>query len=82
MPPSRRCRVNGAPLDELPLVTGLAPSLETNLRAERFETLYATDASPSGAGGSLAPVTQEAWLALYDLAPWLERRRTIEQHAR
>ena len=32
--PSRRCRVNGALLDELFLVTGLAPLLETNLRAE------------------------------------------------
>ena len=31
----------------------------TNLRAEPWEKLYATDASPSGAGG---------WLALYELA--------------
>ena len=48
-PPSRRCRVNGALLGELPLVTGLAPLLQTNLRAEPSEQLYATDASPSGA---------------------------------
>ena len=39
-PPSRRCRLDGAPLDELLLVTGRAPLLETNLRAEPCETLY------------------------------------------
>ena len=50
-PPSRRCRLNGALRDELPLVTGLAPIKETNLRAEPCETLYATDASPRAAGG-------------------------------
>ena len=31
LPPSRRCRLNGALLGELLLVTGLAPSLETKL---------------------------------------------------
>ena len=30
--------------------------------------LNATDASPSGAGGCVAPNTREAWLALYDVA--------------
>ena len=60
--------MNGALLDELLLVTGLAPLLQMNLRAEASEKLYATDASPGGAGGCVAPVTQEAWLALYDLA--------------
>ena len=54
LPPSRRCRMNGTLLDELLLVTGFAPLLRTNL--------------PSGAGGCVAPITQEAWLALYDLA--------------
>ena len=48
------------------LVTGLAPLLQTNLRAEPTATLHATDASPSGAGGCDAPTTQEAWLAWYD----------------
>ena len=57
--PSRRHRVNGALLDDLLLVTGLAALLlQTNLRAEPCEKLYATDASPGGAGlrcrGSLA----------------------------
>ena len=50
------------------LVTGLSPLLETNLRAEPSEKLYATDASPDGAGGCAASITQEDWLALYDLA--------------
>ena len=44
---SRRCRVSGALLDQLLFVTGLAPLLETNLRAEPCET----DASQDGAGG-------------------------------
>ena len=62
--------MNGALLDELPLVTGLAPLLQANLRAEPYEKLYVSDASPSGAGAGdcVAPITQEAWLALYDLA--------------
>ena len=68
LPPSRRCRVNGALLDELLRVTGLAPLLPTTLRANPRVTLYATDASPSGAGRCVAPITQEAWLALHDLA--------------
>ena len=73
LPPSRRCRVNGALLDELLLVTRLAPLLQTNLRAEPCEKHYATDASPSGAGDCVAPITQEAWLALYDLAEEKEK---------
>ena len=68
LPPSRRCRLNGALLDELLLVTGLAPLLETNLRAEPGEKLHATDASPSGAGGCSASISREDWLAFYDLA--------------
>ena len=50
------------------LVTGLSPLLETNLRAEPSEKLYATDASPDGAGGCAASITQEDWLAQYDSA--------------
>ena len=68
LPPCVRCRVNGALLNELLLVTGLAFLLETNLRAEPCEKLYATDASPDVAGGCVAPITEEAWLALYALA--------------
>ena len=58
LPPSRRCRV----------ITGLAPLLETNLRAGPCEKRYATDASPSGAGGCVASITREAWPAFYELA--------------
>ena len=65
LPPTRRCRVNGALLDELVFVTGLAPLLETNLRAEPRERLYATDASPNGACCCVGPITWEAWLTLY-----------------
>ena len=61
-------RASGAPPDELLLVTGLAPLLETNLRAEPCEKLCATDASPGGAGGCAASITQDSWLALYNLA--------------
>ena len=66
--PSRRCRVSGALSDELLLVTGLAPLLDTHLRAEPCEKLHATGASPDGAGGCAASITQKDWLALYDLA--------------
>ena len=66
LPPSRRCRLNGALPDELLLVTGLASLLETNLRAEPCETLHATVASPIGAGGCFASITREDWLALYE----------------
>ena len=49
--PTRRCRVSGALLDELLLITGLAPLFETNLRAEPCDKLYAAQDSPDGAGG-------------------------------
>ena len=49
-------------------MTGFGPLLEINLRAERCETLYATDASPGGAVGFFASVIREDWLALYDSA--------------
>ena len=68
LPPSRRCRLNGALLGELLFVTGLPPLLETDLRTEPCDKLFATDASPSGAGGCSASITREDWLALYDLA--------------
>ena len=64
LPPSGRCRVTGALLDELLLVTNLRPC----------ETPYATDASPGGAGGCFASITGEGWLALHVLVE--ERGRT------
>ena len=60
--------MSGALTDELLLIMGLAPLLETNPRAEPCEKLCATDASPDGAGGCAASITQDDWLALYDLA--------------
>ena len=38
------------------------------MRAQPCEKLYATDAAPDGAGGCVASITQNDWLALYDLA--------------
>ena len=66
--PSRRCRVRGALIDELLLVTGPAPLLKTNLSPEPRENLHAADASPDGAGGCSASTTQDVFLLLYDLA--------------
>ena len=66
--PRSQCRVNGALLDQLHLITGLALFVGMNPRAEPCEKLYATDASPDGAGGCAASITQDGWLALYDLA--------------
>ena len=44
--------------------------LHTNLQAKPCGKPFASDASRSGAGGCVAPITPEAWLALYD---WPER---------
>ena len=41
--------------------------LQTKLTAEPCGKLYATDASPDGAGGCAASITQEDWLTLCDL---------------
>ena len=68
LPPSRRCRLIGTLLDELLLITKLAPLLETNSRAEPCEKLYAADASSSGAGGCFASIAREDWLALCEFA--------------
>ena len=79
LPPSRRCQANGSLLDEL--LQGLLLCCKRICGRNPATKLCAADASPSGAGGCVAPVTQEAWLALND-APRLERRGTTEQHAR
>ena len=60
--------MSGPLIDELLLVTGLAPLQETNLREEPCEKLYATDASPDGAAGCVASVTKNDWLAQNDSA--------------
>ena len=65
---STQYQINKALLNKLLHITRFAPMLQTNLRAEPCENLCAADASSSGAGGCVASITQEAWLALYDLA--------------
>ena len=55
----------GALLDDLLLVTGIAPLLQTNLRAQPRHELFATDASPSAAGACIAKVTPELWRSLH-----------------
>ena len=65
--PSRR-PVHGALLEELLLVTGLAPLLQTNLRSESSQKLYATDDTKDDDGGCAESITQEDWLPLCDLA--------------
>ena len=58
-----RCVLHCSRRLELGLVTGLAPSLETNLRAEPCNQTLRYGC----AGGCIAPITQEAWLALDEL---------------
>ena len=90
LPPSGRCRVTGALLDELLLVTRLAPLLETNLRAEpakhstrrtHLQVALAAASRPSqGRTGSLCTVwsrREEEHVRL----DWKGEEPT-EQHAR
>ena len=60
-PPRRRCAVEGALLDELFVTTFFVPLLDADLGAQPHLQLFATDASPSGAGVSL-----ELWTRLFD----------------
>ena len=56
-PPRPRCAVEGALLDELLVTTFLALFLDADLRAQPHLHLFATDASPSGAGACSTPVS-------------------------
>ena len=49
----------GALLDDLLFVCGIAPLLQAGLRTSLRLELFATDASPSSAGGCVAPVTED-----------------------
>ena len=69
-PPRRRCAIEGAILDELLVSTFLAPLLNADLRAQPHLHLYATDASPSGAGACSTPVSLELRTILYDILDW------------
>ena len=68
LPQHRKTRPAGALLDELVALIGLMPLLESDLRARPYPFLLASDASESGLGGCAAPVSAEAWQALYRLA--------------
>ena len=67
-PPRRRCAIMGPLLDELLLATFLGPLLTANLRAPPCLTLFATDASLSGARACSSTVSFEQWTKLYDLS--------------
>ena len=54
--------------NDLLLVCGMGPLLQADLRASPRLELFATDASPSGAGACVAPVTSALWRTLYNLA--------------
>ena len=66
-PPRRRCAVEGAVLDELLVTTFFVPHLDADLRAQPLLQLFATDASPSGAGACSTLVSLELWSRLNDL---------------
>ena len=59
------CAVEGASQDELLVTTFL---LDADLRAQPHLQLFATDASPSGAGACSTPVSLELWTCLYDFS--------------
>ena len=67
-PPRRHCAIEGALLDELLMSTFHAPFLDANLRAEAHLHLFATDASPWGAGACSTPVSRELWTLLHDFS--------------
>ena len=67
-PPRRQCTITGPLLDELLVTTFLGPLLTSNLRAPPYLTLFATDASLSGAGACRSNVSFEQWTKLYDLS--------------
>ena len=74
--PSRKpCKPSGALLDELVLVSVLAPPFSANLRAPPLSELFAFDASDARAGGFRAPVCEDQWRSLYDLSE--ERREHV-----
>ena len=68
IPTRRPIPPTGALLDDLLLVCGVAPLLQADLRASLPLKFFATEASPSGAGACVAPVTEGLWKTLNNLA--------------
>ena len=66
--------------DELALLSLLAPCMETNLRAGVVPTLYTSDASPDGAGGTEAPLPPEVAKELWRFRERRGFSATLEQH--
>ena len=64
-PTRRSIPPTGALLDDLLLVCGIGPLLQADLSASPRLEVFATDASPSGAGACAAPVTNDLWRTLY-----------------
>ena len=68
LPTRRHTPAHGALLDDLLVVAGIAPLLQADLRTQPRYDLFATDASPSGAGACIAKVTPDLWHSLYRIA--------------
>ena len=68
LPTRRHTPAHGALLDDLLVVAGIAPLLQADLRTQHRYDLFATDASPSGAGACIAKVPPELWHSLYRIA--------------
>ena len=68
LPTRRHTPAHGALLDDLLVVAGIAPLLQADLRTQPRYDLFATDASPSGAGACIAKVTPDLWHSLHRIA--------------
>ena len=68
LPTRRPTAAHGALLDDLLVVAGIAPLLQADLRTQPRYDLFATDASPSGAGACMAKVESDLCHSLYRIA--------------
>ena len=76
LPRRRHTPAHGALLDDLLLVAGIGPLLQADLHTQPRYDLFATDASPSGAGACIAKVTPGVWHSLYRIAK--ERGKQVQ----
>ena len=65
-PPRRRCAIEGALLDEFLVCTFFALLLDADFRAHPHLHLFATDATPAGAGACSTPVSLQLWTLLFN----------------